>query len=53
VVREGLLKVKKSTIAETTTTTKKPTDEALKTRTLLKNAKVAIAILQTCSKETI
>jgi len=45
VVREGLLEVKKSIIAEATTTIEKPTDEALKTRTPFKNAKVVIVIL--------
>jgi len=39
VVKEELLEVKKSTTAEATTTIEKPTDEALKARTPLKNAK--------------
>ena len=53
VIREGLLEVKKNTIAEATTTIEKPTDKALKARTPLKNIKATIVILQTYSKETI
>jgi len=53
VVREGLLEIKKSTITETTIITEKPTDEALKARTPLKNTKAATAILQTYNKEAI